>query len=678
MEAPGELLLLSMAAFATAHPGERASIQAALGSLPRAPSSTMYYRFGSHGLQVLGENREPSASGGGGQAQATQQQQGTSSGVADNRREHAFDFGVGSSSSSSGRRHAMGAAPSVATGISGSKRVAREEGGHSCGFEFEGSDQGRHAARGQACGLGGLDQGPSGGSAHDEDARGYGFGDARCVGQRKDAAPTHQLRIGAGRDQGRSVRLRRDAREDGRGRRLEEGNRAGDGYVAASVQAHGDACVEDQGAGSSSVQQLPSSVDGSDGMIAFEVGKELTLHGSVVSSPWNELWLGKPLIFHDLDLVRAMKDQGGMPNERIDLSGKITSILLSHPGPVSYFRIDSSVINNGAQQKIEEWCDVLRKKNVETVVMANCQWPSHPIEFPLQSLNCSSLRTLHLCFFNIPDMYLDHVSSLAVIDLACCRISDENLFALVCQCVSLRELDIGMFSEGKERIRSESLKFLQIWRSSVSHITIQWAPKLEKVIIGAAQGMKSFSSRTSSSTWISILGAPMLREVWFNLSSQTRSIDNVYLDVGHVPITSLRKLELSIAFKERKGRHALLNFFRSCTELKELVLWREDKVYFEEECDVHSDDWSSALKDIACLKSHLQVLKLFDYGGGETEIAIASAVLEHGASIENLTIMSTTSNADDILSQAKQKLEKVESYKTIPNEASKQDSMKTN
>lgn len=163
--------------------------------------------------------------------------------------------------------------------------------------------------------------------------------------------------------------------------------------------------------------------------------------------------------------------------------------------------------------------------------MANCQWPSHPIEFPLQSLNCSSLRTLHLCFFNIPDMYLDHVSSLAVIDLACCRISDENLFALVCQCVSLRELDIGMFSEGKERIRSESLKFLQIWRSSVSHITIQWAPKLEKVIIGAAQGMKSFSSRTSSSTWISILGAPMLREVWFNLSSQTRSIDNVYLDV---------------------------------------------------------------------------------------------------------------------------------------------------
>lgn len=134
----------------------------------------------------------------------------------------------------------MGAAPSVATGISGSKRVAREEGGHSCGFEFEGSDQGRHAARGQACGLGGLDQGPSGGSAHDEDARGYGFGDARCFGQRKDAAPTHQLRIGAGRDQGRSVRLRRDAREDGRGRRLEEGNRAGDGYVAASVQAHGE------------------------------------------------------------------------------------------------------------------------------------------------------------------------------------------------------------------------------------------------------------------------------------------------------------------------------------------------------------------------------------------------------------------------------------------------------
>lgn len=40
-----------------------------------------------------------------------------------------------------------------------------------------------------------------------------------------------------------------------------------------------------------------------------------------------------------------------------------------------------------------------------------------------------------------------------------------------------------------------------------------------------------------------------------------------------MPITSLRKLELSIAFKERKGRHALLNFFRSCTELKELVLW---------------------------------------------------------------------------------------------------------
>uniref|UniRef100_A0A0E0MCD1 F-box domain-containing protein n=1 Tax=Oryza punctata TaxID=4537 RepID=A0A0E0MCD1_ORYPU len=455
MEAPGELhdLLLSMAAFATGHPSERASVQSALSFLPRAPSSTLYCRYGSHGLQVWGENREPSGSGGGGQAQA-QQQQGSSSGVAGNRRGHAFDFRVGSSSS-----HAMGAAPCEATRLSGRKRVAREDDGHGYGFEFGGRDQGRHAARGQACGLAGVDQGPSG--AHDEDAAAMDLGMRAALARaRMPHQPTNY------------------ASAPGVIRDVASASAAGSRRETAPVMAMS--------------------------LLRF-----------------------KPMGMH----ARRIKEP----------------------------------------------------KNVETVVMANCQWPSHLMEFPLQSLNCSSVRTLRLCFFSIPDI-----------------ISDENMFALVCQCVSLRELVIGMFSEGK---------VLQIWRSSVSHITIQGAPKFEKVTIGVAKGMESSSSRplSSSSTRIGILEAPMLREVWFNLSSQTISINGVYIYVDHVPITSLRKLQLTIAFKERKGRHTLLNFFKSCTELKGLVLWREDNVYFEEECDVQDDDWSFALKDITCLKSHLQI-----------------------------------------------------------------------
>uniref|UniRef100_A0A0A8YAU0 FBD domain-containing protein n=1 Tax=Arundo donax TaxID=35708 RepID=A0A0A8YAU0_ARUDO len=92
----------------------------------------------------------------------------------------------------------------------------------------------------------------------------------------------------------------------------------------------------------------------------------------------------------------------------------------------------------------------------------------------------------------------------------------------------------------------------------------------------------------SSLTWIVIKGAaPMsLEHLWFDLSSQMFMIDKVNLSWGHSAIPSLRTLELTMACRVAEQRNTLLNFLKSCTGLRELIIWRGDEATPQEECEV--------------------------------------------------------------------------------------------
>ncbi|CAL4982190.1 unnamed protein product [Urochloa decumbens] len=195
---------------------------------------------------------------------------------------------------------------------------------------------------------------------------------------------------------------------------------------------------------------------------------------------------------------------------------RITSILQNHPGPVKYFQIDTSQIENGREQ-LEEWFNILRKKEVEEVVIVNCDWPHQIVDFPINDLDCESLRCIRLCFLRISDSVLKYVENLTAIDLSGYAISSQELYALVDQSKSLKELDIGVYAI---RINSKSLEVLLIWSSTVQNVSVQNALKLQKILVAAR-------SKKSCPVGVWICGAQVLTDVWLNVSTQSITINDI-------------------------------------------------------------------------------------------------------------------------------------------------------
>ncbi|TVU27041.1 hypothetical protein EJB05_29619, partial [Eragrostis curvula] len=394
--------------------------------------------------------------------------------------------------------------------------------------------------------------------------------------------------------------------------------------------------------------------------LSNRIAYEILRFGSVISAPWRQAWVNHPLVFHDTELVRcalALDDS----SLRQPLSDTIiTSMLQYHPGPVSYFRCDAHVIRGGCE-KIEQWLQMLSKKNVEEVVMVNCNWPKETPEFPLQSLDCKSLKRLRLCFYSIPYIWVDTQDcSPSVIDLTGCSITCGDLWALVQQCRSLKELDIGLRLQGQGSLRicSDTIEVMQVWWSCVPSILIERAPKLRRILVGAPL------KKSTNLTEIVIKGdaASTLKSIWFHLPNQTFEICGINLSKGHATLQSMRKLELTVAFKVTNQRAVLLNFLRSCPNLKELVLWRADEPSQKEELNVRIDGSCADMKNIHCVNSCLEVFSLHSYRGGAIEILMASTVLEHASVLRQVTIITDENipESASLLDKAEQILRRVD------------------
>ncbi|KAJ1270069.1 hypothetical protein BS78_06G026400 [Paspalum vaginatum] len=165
------------------------------------------------------------------------------------------------------------------------------------------------------------------------------------------------------------------------------------------------------------------------------ISSELMTHDSLISEPCKSIWEDHPLILCDAHIIKAAEDVG----IEVNASKKITDILQMHPGPVKYFRVDSSRIDY-VTEKLNEWFELLRRKQVEEVVYVSCSWPFEVTEFPIDDLDCKYLRRISLCFVRISDPCLSNVDNITSINLSCCSINSEDLYALSYQCKKLKDL----------------------------------------------------------------------------------------------------------------------------------------------------------------------------------------------------------------------------------------------
>lgn len=240
---------------------------------------------------------------------------------------------------------------------------------------------------------------------------------------------------------------------------------------------------------------------------------ELLLCEGEVLSKWREVWERSPLILHDKQIARYLEPRGVV----LDLTKQISMILEKHPCNISYFRLDSSSWSGGRTQ-LSKWLVVLSEKNASEIIIVNRSYDTH-FEFPLEEIQSSCLRTLRLGFFSLSDLDLFsfEYKHLNTLDLMGCTYNTHRLYHVVKDCQRLTHLGIGLCVKNI-RIHSKSLERLQVWRCSMTQMSIEYAPRLQVIVNGVRPAWKG------QSVLIMVQDAPALK-VFDNLLLRFHKIE---------------------------------------------------------------------------------------------------------------------------------------------------------
>ncbi|KAF2909400.1 hypothetical protein DAI22_11g022800 [Oryza sativa Japonica Group] len=179
---------------------------------------------------------------------------------------------------------------------------------------------------------------------------------------------------------------------------------------------------------------------------------------------WYSVWMRGPLVLHDKKLLLASDSLGVHRGGEIpDLADAITDVLDNHPGPVSYFRVDSTTWTDDNQ--LVKWFETLSNKSVVEITLLNIGCPVSTI-LPISELLSPNLTTLRVGFMKIldSDLLSFEYSSLSVLQLIGCSYRGADLNYLVSTSNTLIELNIG-YSMEDLTVNSQSLQELHIWNS---------------------------------------------------------------------------------------------------------------------------------------------------------------------------------------------------------------------
>ncbi|EAZ17371.1 hypothetical protein OsJ_32894 [Oryza sativa Japonica Group] len=176
-------------------------------------------------------------------------------------------------------------------------------------------------------------------------------------------------------------------------------------------------------------------------------------------------WEASP---HPQTRHRGLRAGGEIP----DLADAITDVLDNHPGPVSYFRVDSTTWTDDNQ--LVKWFETLSNKSVVEITLLNIGCPVSTI-LPISELLSPNLTTLRVGFMKIldSDLLSFEYSSLSVLQLIGCSYRGADLNYLEIRCVSsIRQLQVGVnFAERSHRASLRNilecfpeLSMLVIWR----------------------------------------------------------------------------------------------------------------------------------------------------------------------------------------------------------------------
>uniref|UniRef100_A0A0E0F998 RING-type domain-containing protein n=1 Tax=Oryza meridionalis TaxID=40149 RepID=A0A0E0F998_9ORYZ len=227
---------------------------------------------------------------------------------------------------------------------------AREGGGYDSRVEISiTTGTGGHQERGASSSAGGLREG---GAAREVEER--GGGDA-------SRPPPSRRRRDGSLAAGSSI-------AGGHGGGTADDEPDSEGTVAGAVQGH-----------LAGVGSLPTPTDEAsrfEGRYEDDYNPYVDLYkfGRPAPDFWYSVWMRGPLVLHDKKLLLASDSLGVHRGGEIpDLADAITDVLDNHPGPVSYFRVDSTTWTDDNQ--LVKWFETLSNKSVEEITLLNIGCP---------------------------------------------------------------------------------------------------------------------------------------------------------------------------------------------------------------------------------------------------------------------------------------------------------------
>ena len=266
---------------------------------------------------------------------------------------------------------------------------------------------------------------------------------------------------------------------------------------------------------------------------------------TVLSTRWRRVWHTTPLVLVDAHLLSSASIGTGRSRLGADprdlfgtsrsLADAVSTVLAAHPGPFRCVYLTGTPMETHPDE-LALWLQHLAAKGVqELIFLSRTTKLDSAVHLPATLFRCTSLTKLYIGFWWFPPtpglpptVAFPYLRELGLFSLV---MTEQDLAFVLNRCPVLEKLLMtGCRWPVCLRVRSHSLRLVELCQCIAPEITVVNAPRLERLLLWEAWGDGGFTNMSST---IKIGHAPKLRFLGFLVPGMHKlEIGNTAIKVG--------------------------------------------------------------------------------------------------------------------------------------------------
>ncbi|RCV06308.1 hypothetical protein SETIT_1G152800v2 [Setaria italica] len=389
---------------------------------------------------------------------------------------------------------------------------------------------------------------------------------------------------------------------------------------------------------------------------------------TVLSKRWRRVWHTTPLVLVDAHLLPSApigtsrsrpfclradpRDLFGGPR---GLPDAVSTVLAAHPGPFRCVYLTGTPMETH-RDELAFWLQHLAAKAVQELFFINrARTMDNDAHLPATLFRCTSLTKLYIGFWWFPEtatlprtVAFPYLRELGLFSLI---MKEEDLAFLLNRCPVLEKLLIdGSRWPVCLRIRSHSLRLVEMCQCLVAEITLAHASRLERLLLWEAWGYGG--DITNMSSKIKIGHAPKLRFLGFLVPGMHKlEIGNTIIKAEtkaspNTIVPSVQMLAVQVKLGTRIETRMLPSFLRCFPNVETLYVKSENDDYkfwgpqSTGAGKLNLKFWKEA-GYIECVQRHIKKVVLREFRGTRSELDFLKFIAEHAQVLEKMVIVLT-------------------------------------